>query len=341
MEHGNNVSYPVDTLKKSQFIGIDILKLIFSFFVVGIHIAPFSVEQFQYAESVNFWLRNYVFRLAVPFYFTSSGFLLFRKLDLNNLDVSLIREYCFKMLRLLGIWTVLLAAGRKGHLWYMGATVIAVIGVGLCFYWRLKYWQVAVISLGLYGIGLLGDSYYGLLESMRSSVFVDIAAKGYEYFFKDTRNGLFMGFVFVLMGAGFGQMRFEIKTKLILLGCVLSLLMLGGEIFVLESHSMCKDYNVYISLIPVTFFVFMLALRIKLPKISGETMRGMGTLIYFLHMFCYAIMSPMFGILQKYLGLNMEVVIFPATLLFVAILAWFIVKLSRKEKLKWLSFLYK
>lgn len=71
--------YPVDY----QFNGIDIVKFICAFLVCIIHIPPFKIDLFGF-NNFNFWLQNYLCRIAVPFYFTASGFLLFRKTEFNS-----------------------------------------------------------------------------------------------------------------------------------------------------------------------------------------------------------------------------------------------------------------
>ena len=80
-----------------QFNGIDIVKFICAFLVCVIHIPPFQTDLFG-LNHLNFWLQNYLCRIAVPFYFTASGFLLFRKTEFNNLNQNRIKKYCAKIL---------------------------------------------------------------------------------------------------------------------------------------------------------------------------------------------------------------------------------------------------
>ena len=65
-----------------QFNGIDVFKLICAFLVCLLHIKPF-VDAPPQIDRFNFWLQNFPGRIAVPFYFVSSGFLLYKKLILT------------------------------------------------------------------------------------------------------------------------------------------------------------------------------------------------------------------------------------------------------------------
>ena len=93
-----------------QFNGIDIVKFICAIMICIMHVQPFSSDVSGFTK-LNFWIQNFPCRIAVPFYFTASGFLLFRKTDFNNLNTDRIKNYSFKILRLLGTWTFLLFVG--------------------------------------------------------------------------------------------------------------------------------------------------------------------------------------------------------------------------------------
>ena len=113
--------------EQKNYNGIDLVKFLCAIMVFIIHIPPYQGEVSGLAKYVNFGLQHLVCRVAVPFYFISTGFFLFKKMPLYELDKERIKSYCFKMLRLLGTWHVLLFIGGTGHLWYLGATVIAII----------------------------------------------------------------------------------------------------------------------------------------------------------------------------------------------------------------------
>lgn len=114
-----------------QYPGIDIAKFSCAYLVCIIHIKPIYVgmDDSRWLTYQNFGLQQYLCRIAVPFYFVSSGYLLFKRIPLDAINADRIKNYCFKILRLLGTWTVLLFVGGKNQLWYLGALVLATLFV--------------------------------------------------------------------------------------------------------------------------------------------------------------------------------------------------------------------
>lgn len=319
-----------------QLTGIDLIKFILSFFVVGIHIAPFSAGAFSGAERANFWLQNYLFRLAVPFYFTASGFLLFRKLDPARLDPEVVQNQCLRLLRQLGLWTMLLVLGPKGHLWYLKAAVTALVCVSLGVYRKLRPGVLAALALGLYAVGLLGDSYRGLLDAVPAGTLADRVIREYELVFQTTRNGLFMGVPFVLMGAYFAWQRPRLDPKWSLAGFAGSMVLMAWEVSALDARGLCRNYNLFVFLLPAAFFLFALALELRVPWVPGRTLRAMGVVIYYAHILCWSVLQRAFGAENPLL----EPVMFPAAALTTAALAWTVVALSQRKGLRWLRWLY-
>lgn len=116
------IHYPKDY----SFNGIDLIKFLCSYLVCMIHIKPIVEIDGNLIGYFNYAAQNGFSRIAVPFFFAASGFLLFRKIDLYSINTDRIRNYCHKMLILLGLWTVLLFIGDQVQLWYLGGSVIAV-----------------------------------------------------------------------------------------------------------------------------------------------------------------------------------------------------------------------
>lgn len=324
-----------------RYYGIDIIKFLCAFLIVAIHISPFPEKFFQHADALNFFM-DIIGRIAVPFYFTVSGFLLFCHLDEGPLDTERIRNYCFKLLRLLGLWTMLLIVGEKGHLWYLRGTVVAVICLSLCFYWHMKFDAIALLALMLYVVGLFGDAYYGFLEQLRAFAPVDYAVKGYEYFFGETRNGLFMGFPFLVIGASFAQKKIRMKTIHAAIGFVGSMTLLIAEVYLLEHHGICKDYNMFLSLLPAAFFLFALAISVK-GRSDGkyEKLQTIGVLIYYMHVMVADFISLGFRLILKYAGYDLYPFLFPATVVFTLLAAILIQNLSQRKHFGWLQYLYR
>ena len=176
------VEHNVKSCGTERYYGIDVVKFFCSFLVVAIHVMPFSENVFPNADAWNFFFTKTICRIAVPFYFAASGFLVFRNMDSGTVDWERIKRYCFKILRLYGIWSLILIVGGKGHLWYLGATVVGVLCLSLCFHWRMKFGVMVFLAALLYSIGLLGDSYYGFLEPIRAVAVRECLARCFIWF---------------------------------------------------------------------------------------------------------------------------------------------------------------
>ena len=323
-----------------QFNGIDIVKFICAIMICIMHVQPFSSDVSGFTK-LNFWIQNFPCRIAVPFYFTASGFLLFRKTDFNNLNTDRIKNYSFKILRLLGTWTFLLFVGGSGQLWYLGALVLAVIILSVFIKKGIPMRWIVLTSVILFLIGLLGDSYYGFIEPLKSLYISKILIVGYETVFTTTRNGVFFGLIFVLIGALFAQKRIVINNIVVIFGFVLSLVMLFFEIYILRHYSHPKDYNILISLLPSSFFLFYLASHIKLKNrpIYGS-LRVIGMLIFFTHLFVNSFVRLVIEIANNIIGINLTAFQLIITILFTTILAIIIERLSKTNRFHWLKYLF-
>ena len=69
---------------KRQYASIDIARYVSALLVVCIHTFPFL----EISETFNTYFIHTVCRLAVPFFFTTSGFFFFRNYDSENEDLN-------------------------------------------------------------------------------------------------------------------------------------------------------------------------------------------------------------------------------------------------------------
>lgn len=321
--------------------GIDILKFLCSILVFIIHIPPFYGDPSGLPRIVNFGLQHYICRLAVPFYFVCSGYFLFRKMSFYNLNTDRIKSYCFKILRLVGTWQILLFIGWTEHLWYLGATVVAVILLSLCFHFRIKYSWICLFACLLYMLGLLGDSYYGLIAPLKDITFFKYLFNSYEFAFDTTRNGVFMGFIFVLMGAGLSHREIAIKPLTAAIRFAVSMICLFAEICLLKYFDIPKGYNMYIFSIPAVYYLFAFAYTIQLKDSDiYRHLRNIGMLVYFLHISTNEIVSLAIRTLDNYWKLGLAQYLFVFSLVFTLLIAVYIEHLSCKDKFKWIRWLF-
>ena len=329
---------PIEESK--NYNGIDLVKFLCAIMVFIIHIPPFQGEVSGLAKYVNFGLQHFACRVAVPFYFISSGFFLFKKMPLYQLDKEIITSYCFKILRLLGTWHVLLFIGSTRHLWYLGATVIAIVLLSLCFRFRIRLGIIYAIACVLYVIGLLGDSYYGIIAPLENVTIFNLLFKGYTHAFSTTRNGVFMGFIFVLMGATLSNCRIRLKTRTALIGLVVSMLCLFAEVFLLKYNDIPIEFNMYVFLLPATFFLFSFAVSVELKdRPIYKHLRNIGMIVYFSHLLVNMVTALALSIVEKYCCIAITQYQFVFSLLFTLLFAIFTEWLSHKNRFKWVNWL--
>ena len=323
-----------------QFNGIDLVKFICAYMVCIVHNTVFSSDWFSFGNYADMLLQQCFCRIAVPFYFTAAGFLLFRKINFNDPDVSRVRSYCFKVLRLLGTWIVLSFVGGTAQLWFLGALVVAVIILFfLLLKLRLRY--VLLISLTLYFIGLLGDSYHSLLEPLNSISFFQKIITGYETYFENTRNGVFMGLIFVSIGALFANKQIKINPLLSFIGFVLSMGLLFGEYSIIKCYFEPKGFNMYVSLLPAVFFLFSFASGIKLKNNPiYKRLRTVGMLVFYLQFIISFFVLQVLEVLSNRLSINLVPGHFFIFVIVITTIAIIIERLSNNEKFNFLRYLY-
>jgi serine/alanine racemase len=300
--------------------------------------APIGEELSSIEKHINFWLQQYVCRLAVPFYFVCSGFFLFKKMSGTNVDIARVKNYCFKLFMLLGIWNVLLFIGETGHLWFLGATIVAVALLSILLYYHVKLKWLIVIACGLYTLGLLGDSYFGLIKPFVTQGVAQHIYGIYAFFIQKSRNGFFMGFIFVLMGYVFAQGKIKPKKTTALIGFAVSMICFFVEAFVLKYNDIPEDYNMYISLLPAVFFLFAFVFSLSLKnRPIYVKLRTVSVLVYFLHILINSIVTWGIGLLYGVFEIDIQTMQFFISLPITLATAFGIEWLSRKEKFKWIT----
>lgn len=201
-------------LLNSNYNGIDLVKFICSLLVVIIHTAPFSSDLMPYGDYLNVFFTQYICRLAVPFFFVSSGFLLFNKLEIHNPNSDRIKIYIFRMLRHYGTWTILLFFGSKGQLWYVGASAVAVMIIFFLIKLRIRLSFVLVLSGIFYLFGVICSSYSFLFNPLQSFIGFNILIRFWQWLPVEFTSGICCGFIFLFFGALISNKKIFIEKKL-------------------------------------------------------------------------------------------------------------------------------
>ncbi len=275
-------------MKNNNFGAIDLFRLIAAVLVIAIHVPaiPFL------SEAGNLLLSQIIARLAVPFFFSVTGFFVdlsnaasVKKLVIKN---SLIYIAATAIYLPYGSYdsTIkqLLFDGTYYHLWYFPAVMLgAVIVYGLR---KLSAASAVVIALLLYAFGLAGDSYRMLAEKID---LLDRILDNLSGVFSYTRNGFFFAPLFMLIGNIIGnKIRRDLAENrrpisiFISLPCLaLSIFLLGIEWCLLAGKANILYYNMFISLIPCIVFLMLLLSAIELKPYP--ILRRISMWIYIVH----------------------------------------------------------
>ncbi len=289
---------------KENYGGLDGFRLAAALLVIAIHTSPLS----SLSADADFFLTRILARTAVPFFLMVTGqFVAGRFFD--GADSALVlQRYLRKILLLylagiilylpIGIYAghydaltlgaalrMLVFDGTFYHLWYFPACITGVLLVYLMSR-ALKLPGMLTVSSFLYLIGLLGDSYFGLVQKLPP--LRSIYEFGFQIF-SYTRNGLFLAPLFLVLGAWTGKGGFTGKyaenprrhIAFSLTGLSVSFLLMTAEAFYLRALDFQRHDSMYLMLVPVMIFLYqsLLCLHTK-PR---RLLRSAALWIYLLH----------------------------------------------------------
>lgn len=283
--------------QKQSFGGLDAFKLAAALLVVSIHTSPLN----SFSAEGDFFLTRVLARVAVPFFFMVTGqFVLSNVLRKKDVSFSPVWKAMKKILLLyaaaillylpVGMYAghydhltlgsalrLLIFDGTFYHLWYFPACV-----TGLLLLWALGRFlspkALTTLTVVLYLIALLGDSYYGLTAK------IPVLAAAYDVGFQVftyTRNGIFMAPLFLLMGARLGTANRLDRKRIHAFGLAGSLLLMTAEGFLLRHFSLQRHDSMYLLLPVCMFFLYRLLLSWRIPSHPG--FRTVSTWVYILH----------------------------------------------------------
>lgn len=291
-----------------EYKGIDVFKFIMALLVVVLHTHPL----YQINGTLDFLTADVIARLAVPFFFAVSGFLLEKHIG-DGADVKgVLGGYIRKILGLYCIWTIVYLpviiyekilisddtlvrsmltvvrdfffVGSYGHLWYLPAVAVG----SLMVYTLRKYLgeQKTAVILGiLFLAGLLTQSYFGLLTyTVDADSILWKTMKAVKKIIVTCRNGVFFGSVFLYMGTWIARRNITVKSWKAVVGLSVSTLFFSMEETYLWKVGSVRETDMYLMLLPSVFFLTVLAARLS---VKGDTvfLRRMSMNVYYVHLY--------------------------------------------------------
>lgn len=279
---------------------IDLFKLIMAVFVVAIH------SQLSLSMGAVFGrVLDFIFSLAVPYFFIVSGYFLFRKIDLRALKLSECKDrislYLKRIMKMYVIWTLIylpltiygeisygtnlakaivkltrnfILIGENFYswqLWYLLGLIFAVLIIYILLRLKMCYKYILLLSVSVFAVGIVLDLLSGLDFKVISA---------YYELFKTTRNGIFYGFFYVSLGMYMSQKEFKVSFMDVIFAFVA---VIGAFLF--KDREVLRVFTALLAVI-----VFRLSLFIKIQYLNVFTVfRNISIKIYLIHMYFIAI----------------------------------------------------
>ena len=278
-----------------NYTGIDYFRFIAALLIIAIHTSPLG----SFSETGDFMLTRIIARVAVPFFFMTSGFFLISRYTCNAeklgafikkttliygvaillyIPINVYNGY-FKMDNLLpNIIKDIVFDGTLYHLWYLPASII---GAAIAWYLvkKVHYRKAFLIASVLYIIGLFGDSYYGIVKSVSClNAFYNLIFQLTDY----TRNGIFFAPIFFVLGGYISDNQNRLSLKRSIVGFIVCFALMFGEALTLH-FDIQKHDSMYVLLFPSVYCLFNLLLHFRGKRRTG--LRTISLIIYTIHPF--------------------------------------------------------
>jgi len=279
---------------------LDVAKFVCAILVVTIHIWS--------REGLLYYIPNGIARIAVPFYFITSGYLL---IDKFSDRFSSIRSYILKYFIVYIFWSAVfllityrepvgninsykdffkyihrfIVSGSYIHLWFFPALIYSLLIYLIVHKLKLNIYVILLVSLLFYTLGCLTDTYGFFVNQQYYLI--------YQLLFFTTRNALFFGFPFFLIGTLIKKNIFSIEKQRLLQIIVLFFILLIIEVF-LYQPMVWQHADMRFSLIVLVPAMFLYVVQhlqsVKFPSYIVK-IASFNFSIYLLHMVFYEFIS--------------------------------------------------
>ncbi len=297
-----------ETITKKSYTGVDVFKFFFALCIVALHTEALAFLPY----TANYMITRIVFRVAVPYFFVSSGFFLGKKL-LNTTEEqysSVIRTYCLRLLTPLVFFELIslayygltyLRSGKDpvstiialvqsvlfypfGALWFVQACIVGA----LLLYPFLKKGKLnlaLIMGVVLYFFALIANNYSFIITDTPLAKIVNT----YLEHCISARNGLFVGFIFIAIGILCSKIHNTVckRKHIAKIFSLMFFLVYIAEILLVYffNKKPSDDGSLYISylLFIPALFITTLQFNISIPTKLSVLLRNLSTGVYFLH----------------------------------------------------------
>ncbi len=279
---------------RKEYIGIDYFKFVAAFLVIAIHTSPLAT----FTENGDFILTRIIARVAVPFYFMTSGFFLITRYAYNTdklkaflkkvaviygisicvyIPLNIYNQYFSRDSLLPNLMKDIFFDGTMYHLWYLPASMFGAV-IAWILVRKTGFYKALGITIFLYVVGVFGDSYYGVVSN------IPTIQRIYNHMFEMfdyTRNGLFFAPVFFVMSGMIADKADRISRKKCIVGLSITILLMLAEGMVLYIFDLQRHDSMYFMLLPCMYFLFNMLIQLQGHR--KEMLRTMALVIYIIH----------------------------------------------------------
>lgn len=335
---------------KKNYDMVDLLKFVFAILIVALH------TQFlkSFSEYGNFFVTSIFSRIAVPYFFMISGFLLLKKVQLFGEEEKkiYIKKYIKRLGIMYAIWSLIYALFyimadifknrlnidsmilwlknilflNDGVLWYIQVLIVVVIIFYICY--EKGWWKILLmVSLILYVLQVIGGTYNVFISNETTRLLLE-----------KMNITLFKGLIFFNLGAHIAHQDKKIDTYKNMKLILFYLFFLTCEVSLFMSEDIIQLNNIrgyFFSLPLLTYYLVILSLNKTIKLKESAVYRNMSILIYFIHNIVMGITNKILIVL---LGLDNTFILFMGTIIISITISLVIIKLSNKITL--LNYLY-
>ncbi len=338
-----------ETIMKTRYDSIDIAKFMGSILVFSMHF-----EVFLDYPNGNLLMQLFA-RWAVPFFFISSSFFLFRKSVDKDVTKSIITRYIYRLTMLYAAWFIynipsiaymrfhgkdisdirvwldflknsVLSSTFTGS-WYLVSSIFSSY-VMFILSARLRTTTVIAITLPTYLLCVLSSAYMGAVPDTM------VAVLRYLCFPLNIFNGLFYFAVGKYISENVDYLLEKVSLKRSLSLVALFFVIYIIEILVTNRAAIMDSTDVALSIAPLAFFLFVLCLNLKVESQKALLFRKMSTIIYC----CQGNVLLCKYALRK-IGMNSSIGLWFVSLIIVAFICIGVFYLQKINRVKWARYL--
>lgn len=323
-----NVYLKID--KRQGYPAMDVIKFILANCVVAAHVNLLYQCPFEWLDK----FLNVFFHMTVPFFFISSSFFLFYKFIRSEkdgqYDFSIITTCIKKYIKLYLIWTLintplalygahkynytpkktilvyiqgLFFTGENFYswaLWYMLSSIVALTLV--LIFLKLKLSPATILITGI-SFSLFGRILDILHFTENLPAFIEIPVKAYFHVFFYTRNGFFIGTMYVCIGYFLAYKcikGFNLPVVPLAIGSAIAFVVSYITVFDNEVHRLYETLPIHFSTAYLVTMIFLICLNFPgQPSTLHALLREESKVVYYVHLLYYSLYS---FVLIKFIG---------------------------------------